>query len=228
MNNTTQNDAIENEGSANLLDAIKAASDTANERMSLDALASMMRADKAAGTKRATWLSAAFKAGVKSTVLGELGSVERNIFETTYAKTHWTAPERALAAKTTAEAKLLPNDAKRKERSLLNGQRRNYLARAIADLKILEAGGTLGAGGSGGAGGNKYTPIEKAMAGIVAITEALDKEESGMAAALKKALIRVQDNATAKYEPAKAAFKKVSGDARQYTPTISLAKKKPK
>ena len=159
-------------------------------------------------------------------MLGELGSVERNIFETTYAKTHWTAPERALAAKTTAEAKLLPNDAKRKERSQLNSQRRNYLARAIADLKILEAGGTLS--GSGGAGGNKYTPIEKAMAGIVAITEALDKEESGMAAALKKALIRVQDNATAKYEPAKAAFKKVSGDARQYTPTISLAKKQPK
>ena len=226
MNNTTQNNAIENEGSANLLDAIKAASDTANERMSLAALESMMRADKLAGAKRATWLTAAFKAGVKSTVLGELGSVERNIFETTYAKTHWTKLERALAAKTTAEAKLLPNDAKRKERSLLNGQRRNYLARAIADLKILEAGGTLN--GSGGAGGNKYTPIEKAMAGIVAITEVLDKEESGMAAALKKALIKVQDATTSKYEPAKAAFKKVSGDARQYTPTISLAKKKPK
>jgi hypothetical protein len=226
MNNTTQNDAIENEGSANLLDAIKAASDTANERMSISGLESMMRADKQAAGKRATWLGAVLKAGIKAEVLGTLGSVERNIFETTYAKTHWTAPERALAAKTTSEAKLLPSDAKRKERDALHAKRRSYLARAIADLKILEAGGTLG--GSGGAGGNKYTPIEKAMAGIVAITEALDKEESGMAAALKKALIRVQDNATAKYEPAKVAFKKVSGDARQYTPTISLAKKKPK
>ncbi len=225
MNNTTQNDAIENEGSANLLDAIKAASDTANERMSLSALESMMRADKAAGAKRATWLTAAFKAGVKSTVLGELGSVERNIFETTYAKTHWTALERALAAKTTAEAKLLPNDAKRKERSLLNGQRRTYLSRAITDLKVLEAGGTLGSHG-GSSSGNKYTPIEKAMAGIVAITEVLEKDESSMALALRKAITRVQDTYTSKYEPAKAAFKQVTGDARQYTPTISLAKKK--
>lgn len=225
MNNTTQNDAIENEGSANLLDAIKAASDTANERMSLAALESMMRADKAAGAKRATWLTAAFKAGVKSTVLGELGSVERNIFETTYAKTHWTKLERALAAKTTAEAKLLPNDAKRKERSLLNGQRRTYLARAIADLKVLEAGGTLGSHG-GSSSGNKYTPIEKAMAGIVAITEVLEKDESSMALALRKAITKVQDAYTSKYEPAKAAFKQVTGDARQYTPTISLSKKK--
>lgn len=225
MNNTTQNDAIENEGSANLLDAIKAASDTANERMSLAALESMMRADKLAGAKRATWLTAAFKAGVKSTVLGELGSVERNIFETTYAKTHWTKLERALAAKTTAEAKLLPNDAKRKERSLLNGQRRTYLARAITDLKILEAGGTLGSHG-GSSSGNKYTPIEKAMAGMVAITEVLEKDESSMAAALKKAIVKVQDAYTSKYEPAKAAFKQVTGEARQYNPTISLAKKK--
>ena len=225
MNNTTQNDAIENEGSANLLDAIKAASDTANERMSLAALESMMRADKLAGAKRATWLTAAFKAGVKSTVLGELGSVERNIFETTYAKTHWTKLERALAAKTTAEAKLLPNDAKRKERSLLNGQRRTYLSRAIADLKVLEAGGTLGSHG-GSSSGNKYTPIEKAMAGIVAITEVLEKDESSMALALRKAITKVQDAYTSKYEPAKAAFKQVTGDARQYTPTISLSKKK--
>jgi L-asparaginase/Glu-tRNA(Gln) amidotransferase subunit D len=227
MNNTTQNDAIENEGSANLLDAIKAANDTANESMSVTQLEAMMRADKAAGAKRATWLGAVLKAGVKSKVLGELGSVERNIFETTYAKTHWTAPERALAAKTTAEAKLLPNDAKRKERSLLIGQRRSYLARAIADLKILEAGGTLGSHG-GSSSGNKYTPIEKAMAGIVAITEVLEKDESSMALALRKAITRVQDTYASKYEPAKAAFKKVSGDARQYTPTISLAKKQPK
>ena len=40
MNNTTQNDAIENEGSANLLDAIKAANDTANESMSVTQLES--------------------------------------------------------------------------------------------------------------------------------------------------------------------------------------------
>tara|TARA_R110002072_G_scaffold300579_1_gene478402 strand:+ start:373 stop:1053 length:681 start_codon:yes stop_codon:yes gene_type:complete len=225
MNNTTQNNAIENEGSANLLDAIKEANNTANARMSITGLESMMRADKAAGAKRASWLTSVFKAGVKSTVLGELGSVERNIFETAYAKTHWTKLERALAAKTTAEAKLLPNDAKRKERSLLNGQRRTYLARAIADLKILEAGGTLGSHG-GSTGGNKYTPIEKAMAGIVAITEVLEKDESSMALALRKAITKVQDAYTSKYEPAKAAFKQVTGDARQYTPTISLSKKK--
>lgn len=224
MNNTTQNDAIENEGSANLLDAIREANGAANERMSISGLESMMRADKLAGGKRASWLTSVLKAGVKSEVLGKLGAVERNIFETAYAKTHWTKLERALAAKTTAEAKLLPNDAKRKERSALLAERRSYLSRAVADLKVLEAGGTLN--GSGGGGGNKYTPIEKAMAGIVAITEVLDKDESSMALALKKALTKVQDAATSKYEPAKAAFKKVSGDARAYTPTISLAKKK--
>ena len=226
MNNTTQNDAIENEGSANLLDAIKEANTASNERMSISDLEAMMKADKQANAKRATWITAVYTAGVKAEVLGTLGSVERNIFETTYAKTFWSKYERALAAKTTAEAKLLPNDAKRKERDRLNAKRRTYLSRAVLDLKVLEAGGTLG--NHGGAGGNKYTPIEKAMAGIVAITEALDKDESGMALALKKAITKVQDAATSKYEPAKVAFKKVSGDARAYTPTISLAKKKPK
>ena len=47
-----------------------------------------------------------------------------------------------------------------------------------------------------------------------------------MAAALKKAIVKVQDAYTSKYEPAKAAFKQVTGEARQYNPTISLAKKK--
>ena len=225
MNNTTQNDAIENEGSANLLDAIKAANDTANESMSVKDLEVMMKADKVAGSARASWLSGVFKAGIKGETIAGKGSIERNIFETIYAKVYWTAAEQRLAAKTTAEAKALPNDDLRAQREALHNARRSYLTRAVNDLKTLESGGTLSDGGNG-KGGRKYTPIEKAMAGIVAITEALDKEESEMAINLKKAIVQVQDAATSKYEPAKAAFKQVTGEARQLKPTISLAKKK--
>ena len=204
-----------------LADAIAEATDKATERMSVDSLRTSMRSDKKAKKDKASWSKSAHNAGVTAKQLQAAGSVERGLFEGVYAEVWWTAPERKLAAKTTAEAKKISKEDQEKRGKLL-ACCRTYLSNAAIALRHLE-NGTGGSGGGGG-GGTSYTSIEKAIAAMVAATETLDKGETDMEIKIKKKIVKLQDDIVASYAPCKEAFKKVTGEKRLFKPTISIKK----
>lgn len=204
-----------------LADAIAEATDKATERMSVDSLRTSMRSDKKAKKDKASWTASAHKAGVTAKKLQAAGSVERGLFEGVYSEVWWTAPERKLAAKTTAEAKKVSKEDQEKRQKLL-ACCRTYLSNAAIALRHLENG--TGGSGGGAVNGTPYTPIEKAIAAMVAATETLDKGETAMEVNIKKKIVKLQDEVVASYVPCKEAFKKVTGEKRLFKPTISIKK----